>query len=415
MRFGRSGPLLVSLLARVAGHVTTGRLGAEQPAVHQAVHEAKNARPTRLGKKLLLMLLVFALLDFAAGRAVTHMVPPLTVARVAELEKGIRIRSPTYHHDLSPRVNGTVYWPKPVAMVTNSLGFRDRTQREVPLKAAGRRVLFIGDSFTEGLGVTYEQSFVGLIEDELAPKGIDVLNAGCMSYSPKIYCRKVKYLLDTVGLHFDELVVFIDISDIEDDALFYDVDGDGNVVDSPRRPDLGPVATGLSEAPGGLLGTLKCNSLTLRVLDGIKDHFQALTWENGAGKGMRIEDLVDMPRAAWTVDKAAFARFGEAGLASCAAALSETLTVLRNRGSSMTIAVYPWPTQIHYRDLESIHVRFWRDWASTNKVKFVDLFPPFFAMEPRAALARYYIPWDSHWNVAGHALIARHFLCAWMQ
>src|SRR5678809_1408704 len=141
----------------------------------------------RVRRKVALMLAVFALCDFAAGRLATHLNPALTAARVAEIERGMRIPSPIYHHDLGVRVNATVYWPGRVPVFTNSLGFRDRSQREVPLKAPGRRVLFIGDSFTEGIGVAYEQSFVGRIEDELRPQGIDVLNAGCVSYLSLIH------------------------------------------------------------------------------------------------------------------------------------------------------------------------------------------------------------------------------------
>jgi hypothetical protein len=42
---------------------------------------------------------------------------------------------------------------------TDSLGFKDASRRAVPDR---RRILFIGDSFTEGVGLPYEQTFVGL-------------------------------------------------------------------------------------------------------------------------------------------------------------------------------------------------------------------------------------------------------------
>ena len=54
----------------------------------------------------------------------------------------------------------------------------------------------------------------------MSSKKIEVLNAGVSSYSPIIYFKKIEYLIDK-GFEFDELIVFIDISDIEDEATIY--------------------------------------------------------------------------------------------------------------------------------------------------------------------------------------------------
>ena len=58
---------------------------------------------------------------------------------------------------------------------------------------------------------------------------------GCViSYCPIIYYRKVRHLLDDVGLHFDALVVYIDIGDIQDEVT-YKLDANGNVRSRPVR------------------------------------------------------------------------------------------------------------------------------------------------------------------------------------
>ena len=105
---------------------------------------------------------------------------------------------------------------------TNSLGFKDSSMRQVPLKVDKKRILFIGDSFTEGVLVPYELTFIGQIATYRPD--IDILNAGVTSYSPLIYYLKVDYLLNKVGLKFDELFVFIDISDIQDEYVYNDVE-----------------------------------------------------------------------------------------------------------------------------------------------------------------------------------------------
>ena len=76
----------------------------------------------------------------------------------------------------------------------------------------------MGDSFTEGGLLDYTDTFVGRIDSDLGEKKIEVLNAGVSSYSPIIYWRKIKYLIEDMKLKFDEVVVFIDISDPYDET-----------------------------------------------------------------------------------------------------------------------------------------------------------------------------------------------------
>src|SRR5262249_42014195 len=107
-------------------------------------------------------------------------------------------------------------------LVTNSLGFKDAAVRNVPLTTATRRVVVIGDSFTEGLGVPFEETFAGLLAEagQRRAEKTEFLNAAVASYSPTIYYRKVKLLLDS-GLKFDEVLVLPDLSDVQDEASSY--------------------------------------------------------------------------------------------------------------------------------------------------------------------------------------------------
>ena len=67
---------------------------------------------------------------------------------------------------------------------------------------------FMGDSFTEGSSVSYEESFVGIFENKTNKK---VANLGVVSYSPKIYLSKLNYLLNN-GFVFAHVIIPIDIS-----------------------------------------------------------------------------------------------------------------------------------------------------------------------------------------------------------
>ena len=88
--------------------------------------------------------------------------------------------------------------------------------------------------------------------------------------------------------------------------------------------------------------------------------------------------------------------------------------LLKERSIPLTVAVFPWPSQILTRDRDSRHVRFWEQWCHDHDAKFVDLHTPFFdAGEAMEVLEAYYIPLDCHWNAEDHQLIADLFSSHW--
>ena len=137
-----------------------------------------------------------------------------------------RIKSFYYHHDLRPMASFYDHWGyEEYQIFTNNLGFKDKNNRKINFK--NRNLLFIGDSFTEGVGIKYEDTFVGLIESKLKEKNdnIEILNAGVQSYSTSIYLSKIHYLLNIKKLPITDIVVVVSGGDIFDDAYKYlDVD-----------------------------------------------------------------------------------------------------------------------------------------------------------------------------------------------
>ena len=146
-----------------------------------------------------------------------------------EDERLYRIKDPLLHHSLAPNFNGTGIWGGlRYKICTNSAGFKDKCE----LSLQGGKdfdIAFIGDSFTEGIGLRYEDTFVGRIAQALQTQRI--ANLGVASYAPSIYLTKVKKALND-GFRFKELVVYVDISDIQDEAVLYELSS-GRVVSQP--------------------------------------------------------------------------------------------------------------------------------------------------------------------------------------
>ena len=132
--------------------------------------------------------------------------------------KVLRIPSDVFNHGFSPNHYGMQTWSNYLYEIcTDENAFKISCKNR--LVASGKKfdIAFIGDSFTEGIGMTYENTFVGMYADN--HRDLKIANLGVSSYSPIIYFTKIKSLLDS-GFEFKKVVVFIDVSDIQDEAMF---------------------------------------------------------------------------------------------------------------------------------------------------------------------------------------------------
>ena len=361
------------------------------------------SRMTRLLPKILLALSAIVAADLAAGLAYWAVTDDSFYYSVIHPDRGenrrYRKRSELYHHDLRPSVSTPASWGKKYRVHTNSLGFRDRETREVDRETDAPRILIIGDSFAEGVRVNFDETVAGILAAHFRPQGIDVLNAGVSSYSPTIYQRKMRYLLDEIHLRVSQVLVLLDVSDIEDDAKAYRVDADGNV-DSQRSPG------------SKLIEILKAWQREYSILYGLLRLFES----SPAGPASGRNASVNNPRARWTLDEELYRSFGERGLRVAAQRMDELADLLHRHRIPLTLVVYPWPTQIFYQDWDSIHVRFWRDWSRRQGAQFIDLFPGFLsedAEENERTIRDLFIRDDFHWNEAGHRHAAEGIIAEW--
>lgn len=342
-------------------------------------------------------------IDLALAQAAKRLVPSW---RSAVMDQDARILVSPYHHGLKPYADyvqqfGNLRTP----FFTNSLGFRDASPRKVDLKRKGRRILFIGDSITEGVGVAYEKTFVGLIAKEIGKDGGEVLNAAIQTYSHQIYYAKIVHFVETVGLEISEVVAFVDLGDMANDVTQYKFDGRGNVVriDPNCRYGFGCRMRPMKR----FKFWLKDNSILYRLYKEFKKYRR----ESKARSVDSLTAATNIPGLRWTFLDSEYREYAEKGMEIADREMTKLNDFLSERGIGLTIAVYPLPDQIVQKDLDSKHVRFWRDWSARNKVKFINLFPAFIdGRDPKEVHREYFIPYNFHFNERGHELIARKFI-----
>ncbi len=333
-----------------------------------------------------------------------------------------RVRSEIYHHGFAPnrdvveRRGSSVY-----RFATDSLGFKDASPRQVPLDGGKTRLLMIGDSFAEGPGYPFPETAAGLLDAGLEKAGIEVLNASVGSYAPAVYDRKIRYMIETVGLRVDHVIVFLDISDILDEAEDYPLDASGQLLVPPDDPPSVFTRAGHLLRDNSVLvrlivlGTEQLSSFRREVKGRLEvARAQNISLFKVSRDELWMNAVTHLRASEWTYDDKAWTDYGERGRARAEQDMTHLREFLDQRGIGMTLVVYPWPDQMEFDPKAPKHRDFWRDWAAAHDTAFVDLFDDFTAGDPMETLKRDFIPGDFHWNAEGNALVARRVLARFL-
>jgi hypothetical protein len=372
------------------------------------------ARPSRMRRALKVWLMaaycfaIFFALDFVYTKY------------FHEKNRSGRISHDDYHHGLTANFEGYESWGRlREKLYTNNLGFKDGRIRDVPAVAATRRTILLGDSFTEGIGLKFEDTFAGMLSlaGQQRAEKIEFLNAAVISYSPSIYYKKIKYLLEA-GLRFDEVVVFSDLSDVQDEAIsYFCIDDDPqyrrHCTDPPAPPSAKPT---LTPVPGRL--AFVKSEPKLKDNFAVTDRLLQMFWyevDLRTGSSRRFADrLHTTQRAGWTVAGAkyddVYQPLGvEGGVKRSIANMQKLADLLRSRGIGLTVVVYPWPFQLFRDDRQSRQVEIWRNFCAVNCKGFIDLFPAVFAVKDARSdwYEHLFIPGDIHYSPEGNRLLFR--------
>lgn len=177
-------------------------------------------------KKILVIFLIFLFFDI-----ILFYLLPENIKADLVVPRAHRIKSYFYHHDLRPNSSFRDHWGYEKNLIfTNNLGFKDHKNRNIIFKE--KNILFIGDSFTEGVGLKYNETFVGIIDKKLKKENpnVEILNAGVQSYSPKIYYAKIFDILERKNYPIQHIVIIISGGDIFDDYFRYNQVNKDNIL-----------------------------------------------------------------------------------------------------------------------------------------------------------------------------------------
>ena len=131
--------------------------------------------------------------------------------------KALYVRDNLGWYDLGADFNGeSRYGNNYFYVKTDKNGLRINHLKNSNDLYTDEKIFFIGDSFTFGVGLDWEKSFIGILNKDF---NINAINAGVNSYSPTTYKYKLRSLIDEGLISKNQKVVIgLDISDVFDEA-----------------------------------------------------------------------------------------------------------------------------------------------------------------------------------------------------
>ena len=367
--------------------------------------ESKNWRSSFWGQ-LFFTILIIIILDFLSGFIL-----------ISDNYTSFRTPHYYYHHGLQPDQDTWAVWGSSLYPVkTNSLGMVDSAVYHVKLKTNKQRLLILGDSHSEGVGVSYNKTFSGILSKRLQ-EDVEVLNASCISYSPKIEYLKAKFLFEK-GLKVDHIIVFVDISDMQNELVYEHFE--------PKKYSW------MHEAWYSSKFFLKKHSSIYYLTNSIINTRQSRQFlekaeffnEQGMSgtpanvldlyasffKGFNDKVLLSNPQfhgvGEWYYNDR-LRELADLGIALGQGHILKLKELCDAQNVDLTISVHPWQYQILKGNDQDYYVEKWESFAKDNDIGFINLFPLFItAQNPVITMKMVLIAGDNHWNEFGHALVA---------
>jgi lysophospholipase L1-like esterase len=367
-------------------------------------------------------LFLFLIIDFFFGRFLIKKYSSIIKENLF-YQKKYRVYDPIFHHSFAPSIGDTItQWGAKLRhnICTNEYGFISQCGAK---KEEFYDIIFIGDSFTEGVGYKYEDTFVGLIQNKLK---LPTANMAVKSYSTKIYLSKTKYFLDK-GVTFKHLVVFIDISDLIDDSNDYILTKNFIIKDKKLGKRIETFINVNFPLLDYFVFYLKNENIikNFNFVKSIKKYLSKnkeivlnnsgnVISDNKAQEWQLRSDL----RSQWTYSKTNQIKGYDLPIDVAINEQVKTMTqlyeLLKKNNIKLSIAVYPWPQTILYDKRENLMKTTWENFCINKCANFINTFPLFMnggdQISKKKIIDKYYIENDFHFNLEGNKLIADYFI-----
>ena len=328
-------------------------------------------------------------------------------------DESFRIPNNYYNHGFKKNYStDNAFWgPHKYKFCSNFLGLRNGCDKEKILKYD---YAFIGDSQTEGVGLNFEDTYVGVFAER---KRVKVINLGIIQSSPTIYLDRLIYFLNN-NLKFKELFIMIDLSDLHDEIKYN------------KKIFLNDISNKCHKL-SKIQSKSKVNSLKVNhnIKSFVRDNFKVsyfsahiIWWKLNFKKyfGSYTYDYMEKNfyRSAWTYNDE-IVNYGGSDcmkylISSIEDKVNEIYMLLKKENIDLSIIVAPWPGSIMHDTKNSKHVKIWKNFCETKCKNFVNLYPYFFNYTENYGkldtINKHFFRYDVHYNKFANKIIADHII-----
>lgn len=315
------------------------------------------------------------------------------------------LKSEKFHHSIAANIDVYEFWGKKKYKVkTNELSMRINENDNFFIDRSKKNIGFIGDSFVYGSGIEYKDHFISKIKKS----DFNLLNLSYVSYSPSIYFKIIQNMIEEKKINFEKIFIFVDHSDIQDEAQFYREDEKGNIV----RKWINDNEVKSKNQKYKIKNYLKQNSFMFKFYENIS----APTISNNTQKCIKknndtnYKDYLDLNRFGYSyhvniVDQ----KWVKEGIEKSLKYLNKIKSLSEKYKFQIVIVNYPSALEVidKIKSKNSKHFNFLNEWSLNNKVIFIDTRNDFINESHSNNYLNNFIPCDVHWNKNGHLIISK--------
>jgi hypothetical protein len=347
---------------------------------------------------------IFLIFDFSYNLFTKVKVEPCGIAR----ESGF--------YELKRDCNGSDrFYENIFPVFTDRFGFRVKNNAIKTVEKA--EVIFLGDSFTFGVNGSWDQTFVGMFEEQTSKK---VINAGLGSYSPTVYAYQYKKALNANLLDKPHTVVIaLDISDVQDEAGLWEK-GKAH----PIKMEYTRVMKRKQDE-----GSNKIITAIKKSLPFTRTVYHYITQTISS---YEIEDeIANLPRSAFTFikwtelelftaapDHKGYLPLGvQGGIDKIISAVEKINNIAQENNGRVAFLIYPWPAQMVHA--QSVFV--WNDFVKRlcDKIKCAGVIDTFGAFETELSegvgFNNIYKLGDVHFTENGNKILAEYLIPSYQE
>ena len=287
---------------------------------------------------------------------------------------------------------------------TDEHGFRTIDNSKIEKK--DKKIFLVGDSFTFGVGLEYEDSFSGMLE--INQKDYQFFNFAVPSYSPTLYSYKIKEILKKKIIP-DKVILFLDLTDVHDEAKRWTLNTKTNKPEliseevfniNKEKDSFKHLNFKISTQLASII------NLNLRILRSeIRNIFQKKTETNLTMNTFQgqftFKSEKDLDPNFWSKGMV------EEGSNNIKKNINIISEMLKKNNSEFFLVIYPWAETMVYGQDFFNWSKFGEELCSNNKCKFIDTTKVFkeYKNNNENWITDLYFPNDIHFTKLGSKII----------